>query len=47
MGERGCHKREGALFVIKKPRRVTVPCREGNMDTIKNTGEGNGRNNAL
>lgn len=38
---------EGAIFMIKNTRRGRVPCGEGNMGTIKDTGEGNRRNNAL
>lgn len=36
---------EGALFVIKKMHGVRVPYGEGNMDTIRDTGEGSSRNN--
>lgn len=38
---------KGAIFMIKKTHGVRVPCGEGSMDTIKDTGEGNRRNNAL
>lgn len=36
---------EGTLFVIKKTSGVRVSCGEGDMGTIRDTGEGSRRNN--
>jgi len=47
MGERGCCKRKVHYLSLKTPHVVRVPCGEGNMGTIKDTGEGNERNNTL